>query len=630
MNGILFGILELQEVFSPLLEICERTKSKFGCGYWISESNNGSWWADRLKQKFLQAVAIYVVGQTETPGSQTDRPMIEALRKCSPLPPPRQGIRPPAKNPGEMNWPSMDRPFDKLEAFNFVGLLGENEPCSTPENNEYSSTLSSEVLDEQALDELRSTRSHKAALSINSTLPEESGDSDVQSSGTITAPLQSDVLSKLLSILISQKNPEGRTRKVRTLKGKAKRSLANRSTETNVEERSTQTSQEVEEDSSLSPQPRMGWNMGSSGETQPIRRVIDEGEMKEVADNLSENKSQSSDGSTRTSLDTYYEPEIKVQYHRRREKEAKEEKEAKNVRDREEVEKDQSRSNDKPPEGKEKAGESETWFPSSAGRKHEQQQKKSVNQTGGELPKEGRAREQTEATSNFYRVDWFPARSGTPLLPKTGRAKEQVEATSSLAGGRCLPAPSGTSHLSKKGRAKEQVEATSSLAGGRGFPAPSSPSHLVKEGRAKEQVEATSSLAGGRGFLAPSGTSHLAKEGRAKEQVEAASILAGGRGFPAPSGTSHLAKEGRAKEQVEATPTSLAGASNFPDQPGPSHAVPQGQQAIGRVEFAHGRRSVGRTKKNQRLFPFLNWDIDPATGIDITHTNQKSKDRQYY
>ena len=676
MDGILFGILELQEVFSPLLEICERTKSRFGCGYWISESNNGSWWADRLKQKFIQAVAIYVVEQTETPGSQTDRPIIEALRKCSPLPPPRQGIRPPAKNPGEMNWPSMDRPFEKLEAFNFVGLLGENELYSTSENNEYSSTLPSQVLDEEAPQELRSTSSHKAALSINSTLPEESGDTDVQSSGTITAPSETDYFSKILNaVIVSHQNEEGSTRKVRKLKGRAPKSLATQFNKTNAEEISTQTPKEGEEDPSLSPEPILGWRMFSGG-TQP-NRVIEQGEKEEVADNLSGDKSQCSDGSDCTSVDTYYGPEITAAHHRQREEE-------KEARKREEIENHPSPGNDQPPEGKEKMRESEMLFPSSAGRKHEQH-KKSVDQREGELPSEERAREQPEATSNLYGADWFPARSGTPLLsqegraqeqveatsglagergfpapsgpshlPKEGRTKEWVEATSGLAGGRCLPTPSGPSHLAKQGRSKEQVEATSSLAGGRGFPAPSGPSHLSKEGRAKEQVEATSSLAGGRGFPAPSGASHLVKEGRAKEQVEATYSLAGGRGFPAlsgpshlskkgkakeqveatsslaggrglpaPSGPSHLSKEGRAKEQVEATSPSLAGASYFPDRPGPSHAVLQGQQAIEPGKFAHNRRSVGRTKNNQRRFPFINWEIDPATG-------QKFKDRQYY
>jgi len=592
MNGILLGILELQEVFSPLLEICERTKSRFGCGYWISESNNGSWWAERLKQKFIQAVAIYVVGQTEAPGSQTNRLMIEALGKCSPLPPPRQGIRPPAKNPGEMNWPSMDRPFDKLEAFNFVGLLGENEPCSTPENSEYSSTLPSQVLDEEAPEELRPTRSHKAALSINPTLPEESGDTDIQSSRTITDLLQRVDLSNLLNEIISRKNPEGRTRKHTKLQGRAKKSLAPQFTEPITGEMSPQTSKEAEEDPSLSPEDRVIWLMGTSGGTQPIRGV-GKGETKEVADNLSGNQSQCSDGSTHTSVDTYYGPEIAALYHTGRQRERN----RRAAGGGEEVEKHESHGNNQP-NGKEKARESEAWFPSSAGRKHEQQ-KKSVNQRGGELPREGRVREQPEKTSNLYGADWFPARSGTPLLAKKGRAKEQVEAESSLAGGRGLPAPSGASHLAKEGRAKEQVEATSSLAVGRRFPA-------------------------------QSGTSHLAKEGRAKEQVEATSSLAGGRCFPAPSGTPRLAEEGRAKEQVEATSTSLAGASNFPDRPGPSHAVPQGQQATEQVKFAHNRRSVGRTKNNQRPFPFFNPDIDSATGKDVTHKNQKFKDGQYY
>ncbi|PUU74105.1 hypothetical protein B9Z19DRAFT_1133869 [Tuber borchii] len=679
MNGILFGILELQEVFSPLLEICERTKSRFGCGYWISESNNGSWWAERLKQKFIQAVAIYVVGQTEAPGSQTDRLMIEALRKCSPLPPPRQGIRPPAMSPGEMNWPSMDRPFDELEAFNFVGLLEESGPCSTSENNEYLSTLPSQVLDEEAPEELRSTYSHKAALSINSTLPEESGDTDVQSSETITAPLQPDYLSKILNYIISTKNREGVTKEVKKLRGNAPESLAGQSIKKSVEEMYTQSPKEVEEKPSSSPEDRLIWLMSTSGGTQPTQTIDKEEMEEEVADNLSGNKSECSYGSTRTSVDTYYGPEVIALHNRLREM----------ARNREEVEKHKSHGNDQSNGNlKEKAREPEAWFPSSAGRKHEQQ-KKSVNQRGGELPSEGRARRQAEAISN---LDWFPALSGTPLLPNNGRAKEQVEATPGLAGGRGFPAPSGSSHLAKEGRTKEWVEATFSLAGGRGFPAPSGPSdlakegrakeqveatpglagrrgfpapsgssHLAKEGRAKEQVEATSSLARGRGFPAPSGPSHLAKNGKAKEQVEAISSLAGGRGFPAPSGPSHSAKEGRAKEQVEATPglaggrgfpaqsgpahlakegrdkeqveatsTGLAGASNFPDRPDPSHTVPQAQQAIEGLKFAHNRRSAGRTENNQRPFPFFNPDIDPVTGLDVTHKNQKFKDRQYY
>jgi len=147
INGVLFGILELREVFAPLLEICELTSCRLVSGYWISESNNGNWWAERLKEKFLQAVAIYVVGEVEKPGSQTDGPMINALRNSSPHPPPGGDIVPPAKNTGQMDWPSLLL-FDKLEASDPIGLDGENQPSSTSENSEFPSTLSSEVFNE--------------------------------------------------------------------------------------------------------------------------------------------------------------------------------------------------------------------------------------------------------------------------------------------------------------------------------------------------------------------------------------------------------------------------------------------------------------------------------------------------
>ncbi|RPB04562.1 hypothetical protein L873DRAFT_1840577 [Choiromyces venosus 120613-1] len=116
LSGIEFGVLEMQEVFTPLLSICELKRARHGDAYWIGEKDGGEWWAARLKQKFLEAVAYYLVEDAKD--CNDSRLMLVTLRKCAPVPPLRHLIRPPVRRPGKMNWPELDTPFDQLQIFN--------------------------------------------------------------------------------------------------------------------------------------------------------------------------------------------------------------------------------------------------------------------------------------------------------------------------------------------------------------------------------------------------------------------------------------------------------------------------------------------------------------------------------
>ncbi|PWW75637.1 hypothetical protein C7212DRAFT_364702 [Tuber magnatum] len=188
-SGILFGILELQEVFTPLLNICELTKGRLDYGYWISDTNNGAWWAERIKQKFMQAVTLYVIEKVQHPGHQTRKLMTEILRKCSPMRTVRQCRKAPVKKPGTINWGKMSSPFIRLNILDAVGLLGENEVSSSQGEENYQSSFLGSTPPELPVKELGTTNSDHASDQSNKT---DDTDTSTQLTGTLTDPLNTE------------------------------------------------------------------------------------------------------------------------------------------------------------------------------------------------------------------------------------------------------------------------------------------------------------------------------------------------------------------------------------------------------------------------------------------------------
>ncbi|CUS15181.1 unnamed protein product [Tuber aestivum] len=303
MSGILFGILEMQDVFTPLLRICELTKSRLGYGYWISETKDGGWWAARLKQKFIQAVIYYVIEETEKHGSQTQKPMREILRKCSPLPPPREHRRPPVKNPGEINWGKIARPFSQPNDLDAVGLLGEDEPVSSQEEEDWQSSFPRSTPTEIALEDLGAADFNETISGPMSDPTQKMDDSDPQSPGTLTAPLPQVDPPKVtnLPVLRPYKDPERSRREGRRLQGlqgRATKSLFDPTNRGNPEEVFDQTQKEETENPSSIPD-RIVWVCENFSETLSSQ-ASDSGRTQKVADKLSEEESHVTQESTVT------------------------------------------------------------------------------------------------------------------------------------------------------------------------------------------------------------------------------------------------------------------------------------------------------------------------------------------
>lgn len=387
------------------------------------------------------------------------------------------------------------------------------------------------------------TSFHKAATCIDSTLPKESGDTDVQSSGTITALLPPADLPKVTNQLKTCKGLEMRTARGKRFQGRAAERPVPQFHLKKPEPISEQTQEENVADPPGSLEDILYWKMISEEETKCIR-VIDE-ETEKVVDNLPGDESGYSQGLTDKDF-----CESKAELITRAIEKGERERTMNMARDGAGLGKGRDGSNNQL-KGNQNAGEYEFWFPNHAGRKQEQQ-RRPVDQRG-ELAGEGGTGVQVEAAFNLNGGSWFPNHAA--------RNWEQQNTPVDQRGG-----------LAWEERCGSQGGAKSNLNGGSRFP------NLA--GRKRKQEEQKNPMDKGE---------ELPKEGEAREQVEAMSNLAKG--------------------------------SMFPGLAGPSHVVPQAQQGFQGMKFGHDRRSVGRTKNNQR--PFYNPDMAPDTVIDTTWTWKK-------